>query len=480
MDDSIPEVDNVLKVQLINEQTATKVESVILDADSQATAGTKSTCRFVLVQKGNVLAPNGRLLFKLNWSDYDAAVDAALSCPRFSGALGVISEARLFCGGLIEQNKSAGEKIFIESLATPYDAQNEIQDELLSGNHGFTYDANGLVQLTPDIQIAKKGTRVLTNDAGASVEVSVPLDELFTCLKDVMIPTFLRDPIVVEVDFDLSDSNTLTASGANAPGAGQTISAVRPRLSVDYLTMPEPIVDAMRERFMSPQGVAYSFRQANLVTKAVAGGQTKGTSVTNEFELGFAGQRVTKLLMQNQLPAANNMLRNCRSTGLYGQELQVFVNNQSLFSRPVERLADMYSYLSQTYGSSAKLLPATYELVGQLAANNEIANSCTLPVLTGSASTETGLQDALQGGLRYLGCNLAQSRGSFNDPSNALVVGDSPIIVRYTRSFPANGTTTARGEADSDDQRGALNIKFFVECVRTMTISEGKIQVSAA
>mmetsp|Transcript_22166 Transcript_22166/g.57837 ORF Transcript_22166/g.57837 Transcript_22166/m.57837 type:complete len:84 (-) Transcript_22166:1107-1358(-) len=83
--------------------------------------------------------------------------------------------------------------------------------------------------------------------------------------------------------------------------------------------MPEPIVDAMRERFMSPQGVAYSFRQANLVTKAVAGGQT--TSVTNEFELGFAGQRVTKLLMQNQLPAANNMLRNCRSMGLYGQEL---------------------------------------------------------------------------------------------------------------------------------------------------------------
>lgn len=480
MDTSIPEVDNVLKVQLINEQTATKVESVILDADSQATAGTKSTCRFVLVQKGNVLAPNGRLLFKLNWAEYSAATDAALSCPRFSGALGVISEARLFCGGLIEQNKSAGQKIFIESLATPYDAQNEIQDELLSGNHGYTYDANGLVQLTSDVPIAQKGTRVLTNNTEATVEVSVPIDELFTCLKDIMIPTFLRDPIVVEVDFDLSDSNTLTASGAAAPGAGQTISVTRPRLSVDYLTMPEPIVDAMRERFMSPQGVAYSFRQANLVTKAVAGGQAKGSTVTNEFELGFAGQRVTKILMQNQLPAANNMLRNCRSTGLYGQELQVFINNQTLWSRSVDRLADMYSYLSQTYGSSAKLLPATYELVGELAANNELADTAILPQKSPNVATTGGMQGLLQGGLRYLGCNLAQSRGSFNDPANALLVGDSPIVVRYTRSFPANAATTPRGEADSADQLGALNVKFFVETVRTMTIANGQIQVSAA
>jgi len=40
--------------------------------------------------------------------------------------------------------------MFIESLATPYDAQNEIQDELLSDNHGFTYDTDGFVQVTPE------------------------------------------------------------------------------------------------------------------------------------------------------------------------------------------------------------------------------------------------------------------------------------------------------------------------------------------
>lgn len=472
-----PVVEDVLRVQLINEATTTRVESVILDADSFRTAGSRAVARFTLVQKGNVLAPNSKLCFKATWANFAAGTDAGVSFPRFSGCLGTIAEARLFCGGLIEQTQLAGQKAFLETLGIPYDAKNEVVDVLQGGNHGYSYDAAGLLQLAPDPQYAEEGYRGLTDSDTATMEVQVPLDRLFASLKDVMLPTFLIDPIVIEIEWDLDTTSVMTAAGAAVPAPVGNIAIARPRLMCEYLVLPEPMVDAMRERFYGPQGVPYQFRQSNLVRKqsaAMADSDTK----TDDFEIGFSNQLVTKLLVQNNLTGSdNNLLRNCRSEGLYAFVLQCFINNQQIFNRDVSLMGELYSYLSQTYGTPAKIPPNAFELIGALAANNPCSDDVVQPSLAGVA--ETGVQEDLQGKLRPLGINLAQQRGGLDTAANALLIGDSPIVLRYQRTMPAAAGTTARGEAVSAAQKSALNVNVFVEAVRTMTIADGRIQVSS-
>ena len=98
-------IDDLLKVNVSKEDQTTRVESVIQDPDSFSTiTGSSATARFTLPEKGQVLAPNGRLLFKATWSAFNAGTDRMLSLPRFGGALSMVREARLFCGSLIERN----------------------------------------------------------------------------------------------------------------------------------------------------------------------------------------------------------------------------------------------------------------------------------------------------------------------------------------------------------------------------------------
>ena len=478
--DAAPQVDQVLSVQLIDENRFTRVETVILNADSFNTVGTRAIARFTVVPKGSVLAPNTKLIFKATWPDFNPAADAGVSFPRFPGALTSIAEARLFCGGLIEQTQLAGRKAFLESLATPYDAQNEIVDVLQGGNHGYTYDAAGLMTLTSDPTYTEAGYRGLTATSSATQEVQVPLDRLFATLKDVLLPTFLRDPVVVELEWRLDGDQICCLAGQAKPGAIGNITIHEPRLMCEYLVLPEPMLEAMRSSFMSPDGVVYPFRQSNLVIKnaaAIAG--TAAASQTNDFELGFANQRVTKLMIQNELPyAANQLLGVCKSDGIFGLEMNAFVNNQQMFNRDVSLMSDFYTYLSQTYGASAKIPANGYELIGQLAANNPVNDNVIQPSVDGVA--ETGTQEFLQGKFRPLGINFAQQRGNRDDPSNALLIGDAPIVVRMKRTIPANGGTTARGEAAVAAQRGALTSQFFVETVKMMRIADGQVMISEA
>jgi len=293
-------IDDLLKVNISKEDTTTRVESVIQDADSFSTnTGSSATCRFTLPEKGQVLAPNGRLLFKATWSNYNPAVDAMVSAPRFGGALSFVREARLFCGSLIERNTLAGHKINIENCALPYDTQNEVLDTLLGSNHGYTINPNGEIQLTTDIPDGSEGCRVFTNDASGTAEFSIPLDSLFSCLKDVMIPTFLKNPIVIEVDFDLKFDrgvdDVVISSGAVATTGD--VNVVRPRLDLDYLVMNEEMVNAFRSKVMMGEGLAYYFRNNALVRKVLPSANDSEAQ-ENDLEIGLAGTRVMKLYIE--------------------------------------------------------------------------------------------------------------------------------------------------------------------------------------
>ena len=484
MDDGYS-IDDLMKVTVSKENQTTRVESVIQDPDSFSTVtGSSATARFTLPEKGQMLAPNGRLLFKATFSGYDAAVNRMLSPPRLGGALSMIREARLFCGSLIERNVLAGHKINIETNALPYDAQNEVVDVLLGGNHGYTYAADGTIQLTDDINDGTKGARNLTADANATAEYSVPIDSLFSCLKDVMIPTFLKNPIVIEIDFDITFANgnndVMISSGDGAAAAANTVAVARPRLDLDYIVMDEETVEAFRGTIMGSQGQSYVFRNPVVIQKVMEA-TADATTQEKDMEIGLAGQRVMKLFIEKQLNYNNALLKGLRSDGLLAEEVQLFINNQNLFDRTVDRLSDMYVYLGQAVGTSYKILNGAYELVGELGANNIMANPVKLPEKAGSDNDSNIVQANLQGRQRWLGFNLGQARVDGRDnPMNSLKIGQSPIVIRLQRTIPAAGVKTARGETNNAQEKTAANINVFAETVKVMTIANGEVMISAA
>jgi len=478
-------IDDLLKVNVSKEDQTTRVESVIQDPDSFSTiTGSSATARFSLPEKGQVLAPNGRLIFKATWSAFNAGTDRMLSPPRLGGALAMIREARLFCGALIERNTLAGHKINIENNALPYDAQNEVLDVLLGSNHGYTFAADGTIQLTDDIANGSSGSRALTADENSTVEFSVPLDSLFSCLKDVMIPTFLKNPIVIEVDFDLTFANgaddVVVSSGAGAAATGNVF-VKRPRLDLDYLVLEEDMVNAFRQRVMMGQGLAYNFRQNHLIQKVI-GSAADSEAQENDLELGLASTRVMKLYVEKQLAYDNPLLKGMRSDGLLGETMQLFINNQNLFDRTVDRLSDMYVYLGQAVGTSYKVLNGAYELVGDLAANNLMNNATVLPAAAGGNGAFNLVKENLQGRQRWLGINLGQARTEDGDsPANSLLIGESPIVLRLNRTIPATAPAkTPRGESNTASSRAACNVNVLSEVVKTMMIQNGEIMVANA
>ncbi len=478
-------IDDLLKVSISKESNTTRVESVIQDADSfSSVAGVSATARFTLPEKGQLLAPNGRLLFKATFSGYAAGTNRMLSPPRFGGALSMIREARLFCGSLIERNTLAGHKINIETNALPYDSQNEVIDVLLGGNHGYTFAADGTIQLTDDINDGSAGARSLTNDSSATAEYSVPIDSLFSCLKDIMIPTFMKNPIVIEIDFDTTFANgandVVISSGDGAAAAANSLAVVRPRLDLDYIVMDEPSVDALRNVVMGNQGQTVAFRNNTLVQKVIPA-TVDATRQEQDLEIGLAGTRVMKLFVEKQLSYDNALLKGMRSDGLLAEELQLFINNQNLYDRTVERLSDMYVYLGQSVGTSYKILNGAYELVGELGANNLMTNAVKLPEKAGEENDSNIVQANLQGRMRWLGVNLGQSRVEGRDnPMNSLKIGQSPIVIRLNRTIPAGGVKTARGETNNADSKAACNVNVFAETVKMMTLANGEISISNA
>ena len=477
-------IDELLKVSISKESQTTRVESVIQDADSfSSVAGSSATARFTLPEKGQMLAPNGRLLFKATFSGYSAGTDRMLSPPRFGGALSMIREARLFCGSLIERNTLAGHKINIENNALPYDSQNEVLDVLVGSNHGYTYASDGTIQLTDDVPDGSSGARNLTNDANATAEYSIPIDSLFSCLKDVMIPTFLKNPIVIEIDFDITFANgandVIVSSGAGGAAAANTLNVVRPRLDLDYIVMDEELVGAFRDKIMGGTGQSYSFRN-NVLIQKVMEATNNATTQEKDLEIGLAGQRVMKLFIEKQLNYDNPLLKGMRSDGLLAEELQLFINNQNLYDRKVDRLSDFYAYLGQAVGTSYKVLNGTYELVGDLAANNLMNDNTVLPASSAGNGAFALVKENLQGRLRWLGVNLGQSRVEGRDnPMNSLKIGQSPIVLRLTRTIPAGGVKTARGENNTASSKSAANINVFAETVKLMTIQNGEIMISS-
>ena len=475
-------IPNILQTNAVNENQATRVESVILEADNHSWVQDQfGKTRFVLPKKATTLSPDGALVFKVNWSAHTDNTRAA-TLPRLSGCAGLISAARLYVGGrLLCETIEAGQKVALDNYFLPYDSQTEILDVKLGGNHKFSYQSvanDGLLKLEADIVDAKAGFRgLITGTGGYSQECSVPLRALFPMLKDAVIPSSnaLRGEIRAEIDWNGVWDDCIVESGEVFGAGHKKFDVSRPRLMLDYVAYSDEIANALNEQVNSQQGIQVPYRQA-VAVKSQMGVLTDMTDVqTHDWELGFQDRSVMKIYLQKKLAAMDNLFqRKTRSDGLLQENHQLTINNKTMYDRTIESFSEMYSHLSQTAERPFCNMAGTYGQYGDLnnvnIFNDDVANGAG----DGLVPTETaGVRANYQGAMRYGGFNLAQSRTGADVPSNAINVGAAPMVLRIGRAGLSGGTDEKDGDDGAPDWDSAVNLTAWVECIKMLDIRNG-------
>lgn len=475
-ENSIP---SILSTNAQQESQATRIESVILDADNHSWVQDQfGKTRFNIPKKGSILSPNGTLLWRTAWispvldGSGNPTSTAGASFPRLSGGACVLDSARLYYGGkLLCETREVGQKIILDNYFKPYDAQVEVLDEKLGSNHLYGYDVSGQIQLTRGVNVDTKGTKMLTDaNAGESygLECAVKLRDLFPMLKDMVLPMFLTGDIIVEVNWKGRWNDCIVESNSSAfTDNERQFKVARPRLHLDYISYSNEVHNAMESQLRVGAGERTSYREAVLVKSQLEGvsvGQTK----TKDIELGFSNRSVMKVYLQKILQRTNALNRKSVSDGLLGEKHQLIVNNRQMYSRIVQNVSEMYSYLNQTGEVPYCNLDGTYDYVGQdaTASLNTFADTQN----DGSVA-ENGVQNDYQGRFRYVGFNLAKVRNGNDTPSNAVNVGEAPMVVRVERSHSGrNGEQSANADQVAD-------CNLWVECVKMVEIKNGNIEV---
>ena len=474
---------SVLQNNATDENQSVRVESVIQEAENHTwVKNLFGKSRFVLAKKGTALAPNGSLIWKFKWNGYNAGANRMASLNRLSGGVNVLKNCRLYLKGkLISEVREVGQNIALENTFMPYDAQTEILDQKLYGNHQYFYNTDGSLQLEADLGSNQVGFRGLNNSEEANVECFVRLDQLFPVLKDTMLPSFLDGDIIIEIDWNGVWNEVLTEindGGANFTDNERNFEVIRPRLHLNYITMNDEVANALRQQVMSPQGMTIPYRQKVLVQTQLNALTNNDTAGSQDIELGFSNRSVMKMYIQKISSVDNPLLRNTRSDGLLQEEIQVVVNNRNLYDRDVNKVSELYSYLGQTAEKPAYLLSGTYNQVGVLTpANlNIVNNTIGLPFLAGSTTTTRDIaQNGLQGRLRYLGVNFSKVRNGQDTPQNSILVGQSPLVLRVNRNSAKSSTSNENDVSNSAESKGAYNLNIWVECVKAMVLRNGGV-----
>ena len=523
-------IPTVLQTSAIDESQSVRVETVLLDADNHTwVPGQYGNSRFVLPKRGSVLSPNGRLIWKAGWSGEAAGVDCSATYPRDGGGHVAILQSWMYVGGkLVAHTDAAGSKAYIDSKMASWDQQCEIDDVLVGGNRQYNYSSATAVDnagavgcwewnedrkqttaavaaVPPTIVTSQvRGARnVIATVAGtAGLECSIGLKALFPVLKDTLLPMALRGDVAIEIEWEgrfgsvLVEGGTAANTGAWA-GTRVGYEVFEPRLCLDYVSYAPDIDSALRESVMSGAGMMVPFRQAILVRSQMpALGAGVGVTQANDIELGFQGRSVMKVyaqklqLNQDAVPVAggflaasgvNPMKKTLRSDGLNGEAIQLIVNNKAMYDRVVTLPSEMYSYFSQTAGTPAYFMPGGYGQIGRLGNNAAQQAAATNPLASSAAPAVVNVavpfsDEFHQGRDRWLGFNLAQSRGGADTPGNAVKIGASPILLRINRGNSNGGSDETQDDART---RSPVQVNVWCEAVAAMLIRNGTVEIMA-
>tara|TARA_R110000796_G_scaffold3342_2_gene13134 strand:- start:2540 stop:4006 length:1467 start_codon:yes stop_codon:yes gene_type:complete len=477
-------IPSILMTNANNENQSIRVESVILDADNHTwVAENYGKTRFVLPKKASVLSNDGVLIWKSVWSQHNNATNASYTYPRDGGCVTALKKCSLYLDGkLLSETDEVGSRLWYKNKFMPYDAQNEILDVHTGGNHLYGVEAAGTIKLAEDVKINTAGSREINANRINNLETSIPLKQLFPMLQDTLLPTALKGDLVIEIEWEGRPLLTV-CEGGDAFNANRRLGfeVIQPRLALDYIQYASDVESALKEQINSTQGMMIPFREAHLVRNVIQANQP-GANVQQsvDIELGFQNRSVMKIYVQKlQSGSVSTLTKNCRSDGQLQEEVQLVINNKTMYDRSVSKFSEFYTYLNATGESPYNSLPSTLERVGTSpnAGYNMFNDTVGLPSNTATPAPNfqvAGVVENYQGKSRVLGFNLAQQRGGADTPSNSILIGESPIVLRISR----NNTSACADEPDQDPAP-AVNLNIWVEAVRMMVVSNGRVEILA-
>tara|TARA_R110002020_G_scaffold100495_1_gene237536 strand:- start:2815 stop:4476 length:1662 start_codon:yes stop_codon:yes gene_type:complete len=266
---------DILRNQPLSRAVDVEIETQILDPVTfNYASASGGRARWVIPQKGVFDAPECALVFELTNS---AMYDNVLAYPLHVGALSMIKQATLRCGGVIMsqvnncnlysvakmqfKNQAVKEGVYDVRHMSHYKYRNRVQNAkigTIAGNVGFHQiynteldqaDEYGASYVAGANAHAIQATKCLQQTPGRSNEVSIKLADIFPVLKENKLPVLAMAQVEVEIEFERCGDATVagpnitecavieTPIPVNPAAAAQTcvVNMSRPNLICDFI-----------------------------------------------------------------------------------------------------------------------------------------------------------------------------------------------------------------------------------------------------
>ncbi len=500
-----------------NEDQTLEIHSEILEP----LAHSQTLARWEIPHK-NIMDSDSVLIWNVNFPLQSAHENGDMvALPlKVAGLYDTIKRARLYVNGkIISELNEVGKYLTLKSNFMPHEVKTEVNDFFSYANNeldntGQILGSGAHQQRTPNDKELGQKTKKANN---FRVEASLKLHQLFSVLKDAQLDTnSINGKIMIEIDWNVSGvvNNAIYAGGGVVAG-DKGLSVSEPRLILDFLTYNDEVLAQIKNTiFGDGPGINMPYREVALVRKNLT---ASAVQTNTDFAIGMTGRAVQKLFVAKVMDVANNDVNNlmgdCRSDLLAGQEWNIRVNDLMIYDRNVNNRAEEFNYVQQTGEAQFTCPPASFERrdstihagyttndnvwgaseilenINSTTANVQagVVNSATAPSVgstynklgrgyagagvanlckKGADIAETNVAEQRQGRQNYLSVNLAKYMNQ-ETPLNAVRVGSTPIIFSLQRNGASDADTTAKSGT----------IFFFVEYLKMMNLKNGEVSV---
>lgn len=321
----------------------------------------------------------------------------------------------------------------------------------------------------------------ITGTAADNFQNAIPLGLLLPALMDTSLPLFLfqnyRINLIVEFDADASQycndiGRVNYAAGDNCQAALDDLRFDEVELLQDILVYPSSVQEKYQERTLADGGYNLDFINVNTIEKQVQEGSAN-TTQSIEHRLNVTGEEVHYVEAIRQLGGdsgnngANKVLLGQRADGVSIESFNFVVNGVETYPNPYSNPLSLYNQMSYALKRDLQVVK---------------------PLYVNDPSTEFSLLSAPQTGLagKYKPIGLDLQNGNFGVMGAGTMIGQYPIIVRYTRKPHEEITKTIdlnAGTIIANDEKGIEDCIYFVGTTRIAnikTMSDGSQSVVVA
>lgn len=298
------------------------------------------------------------------------------------------------------------------------------------------------------------------NDIDANHQYAVPLGLIFPALQGRSIPLFIFNEykIYITVYFntadkyinDISKYDYLTQNLRALPNA-VTIEDVK--LQVDYLLYPSSVQEVERKQIATSTGYVMDFFDVTHIMKSlpkvVMGEGVDYQTQKQEFKIGITNREIHRIYMTrhfnngNDKGRRNALMLDSQCDGINLESYNFNINGTDVYSEDLTTPAQHYEQLTLTLRS-----PLDVER----------------PMYYTDENTEwsglAGKWNPLQGTYKPLALDL--TNGNIGVIGAGTVIGQYPIIMRYSRTPHKDHEATATNIWNYNDKSEGMNVDFYV------------------